>query len=102
FTAWTGPFRPGYCLRNSLTRIAHSAIPKRLPVPLDHGSVRQDGRFGDDDHPVPDHVRGMLLRLLDTARVDDPDVAADAGVLVDDRPLDHRVRAHAHGWAAEP
>src|SRR5271157_4669068 len=102
-TAWTGPSRPGYCLRNSLTRMTRSLMEGVSPVWLefslsrysDHDAVADDGRLGDDGHTVTDHVSTRLLRVNDAGVVDHPDVAADSSVLVDDGSLDHRAGANA-------
>jgi len=49
--------------------------------------------------PVADHAEGGFLGVFEACVVNDPHVAADAGVLVDDRPSD--VRALAHTQSAD-
>ena len=51
--------------------------------------------FGHHHDAVADHAEGRFLGVLQPLLVDDPHVAADAGVLVDDRPFDVRAVAHA-------
>src|SRR5262249_51904416 len=68
----------------------------------DDGAIFQDGGLGDHDHAVSDHVHRMLLGVLCAALVGHPNVSADAGVLVDDRPLDHRILANAEYRPAQP
>src|SRR5208337_4109205 len=109
-TAWTGPSRPGYCLRNSLTRMARSFMEGVSPVWLefsltrysDDNAVAEDGRPGDDGHTVTDHVGARLLRVNDAGIVDYPDIAADTSILVDDGSLDHRAGANARARPALP
>src|SRR5689334_13885150 len=75
-------------------RPSHTWLPlgcsRSLPLAvlcLDHRSVGDDAVLGHDDDPVADVVAGTV-GVLDTGLVDEPDVGADAGVLVDDRAAD--------------
>src|SRR5208282_159681 len=104
-TARTGPSRPGYCLRNSLTRMARSLMEGVSPGGFLPGSgpegssddraVGHHRRPGNDRYAVANHVRRGLLRVDDAGFVDDSDVATDPRILIGDGPFDDRVSAHA-------
>src|SRR6201991_3908823 len=58
-------------------------------APLDHRAIRYGGVLYDDDNAVLNYEAEIFPgRLLHMVFVDDPHVAADAGVFVDDRFLD--------------
>src|SRR5205823_5510483 len=109
-TAWTGPSRPGYCLRNSLTRMAQSLMKvdspwkfKRLvPWSSNDDPIAQDRQLGNHGDPVSNHVRDHLLGIDDSGLVDDLHVAADPGVLVDDGPFHDRAGPNADSGPAQP
>src|SRR5258705_1368169 len=62
----------------------------------DHGAVPDHGVLGNDHDPIADVVVGTVEKgRLPSRR--DPHVVADPGILVDDRPLDPRAVADAHG-----
>src|SRR5436189_5180619 len=65
----------------------------------DHRSVRDHGVLGDDDDPVADVVAVAVL-LRGPRLVHDADPPSDAGVLVDDRALDHGVGPDPQGGHA--
>ena len=104
-TAWTGPSRPGYCLRSSLTRMAQSLMEGVSPGWLEFdGSdriFRSRGRRGGSAAlgmtVTPSRITWVVVSSESTMPVSliDPDVAADAGILVDDGSLDHRAGADA-------
>src|SRR5262249_48810210 len=71
--------------------------PAKGPVreaPSDHGAVGDHAVLGHDHDAVTDVVP-RAVGLLDAGAVLDPDGAADADVLVEDRALDHAVLANA-------
>src|SRR5271157_4995030 len=63
----------------------HGNVPSGA---LNDGAGVEDRAFGDDNDAIPDGVR-VEVSVLTRDRIDpDPAVVADAGVLVDDGPLD--------------
>src|SRR5271165_5751130 len=104
-TARTGPSRPGYCLRNSLTRMARSLMEGVSPGGFfpgsgpdgfsDYRAVGHNRRPGNDRHAVANHVRRGLFRVDDAGFVDDLDVATNPRILIGDGPFDDRISTYA-------
>ena len=68
---------------------------------LDDSAILQVRCLGDHDHAVTDDMGWMLLGIRRGTMIDNPNVSADAGVLVNDGPFNHGMLAHTERGPAQ-